>query len=68
MKCEAGFLGRTEQGPGSEGAEMEEGWLSVVLGTCILQNAVNLAESGKQVITSVGMSAKSGRRQSVHEN
>lgn len=47
---------------------MEEGWLSAVLGTCILQNAVNLAESGKQPITSVGMFAKSERKQSAHEN
>lgn len=49
-------------------AEMEEGWLSAVLEMCILQNAVNLAESGKQPITSVGMFAKSEKKQSAHEN
>lgn len=47
---------------------MEEGWLSAVLEMCILQNAVNLAESGKQPITSVGMFAKSEKKQSAHEN
>lgn len=50
------------------GAEMEEGWLSAVFEMCILQNAVNLAESGKQPITSVGMLAKSEKKQSAHEN
>ena len=50
------------------GAEMEEGWLSAVLGRCILQSAVILAESGKQPIASVGMFAKSERKQSAHED